>query len=523
MRVMHGGLEAWRSADGGATFTRVNTWGAYYGDPAHKLHADLPGIFCWPDPAGGERWYFGTDGGLFESTDGGVNVNNLTLTGIGTSQYYSTLSSRANPDRIQAGAQDQGYQRGTWQPPTGSGPSTDFAQLISGDYGHLTSSNGTHNLVYSTYPGFVLIAEGETSPTLRMADFPAGSNHDWLPMVVADPGNANSFFLCGDKLYRYNRAGNAWTPVQHTAFNFLTGGAAFLTAVAFAPSDAQRMYAVNDRGRLFTSTNHGLAWTESANPGPSPHYFYGSALAVHPTQPLEATVGGSGYSAPGVRRTIDGGATWTALTNGLPATHVYDLAYAEDGSGDVYAATEAGAWRHDRLSGTWVNAMQLGTPITLYWSVEAVPQRGVMRFGTYARGIWDYRIPPLVPVARWLRYGENLGGANVLDLNCATPPSIGTTCVLDVAAPDQGQRTGWILHSFFGGSAPFAGGTLLAEPIAYMQRLRLESIGTGTARFAIPNDPFLIGTSHYLQAALVDPNQPGGIALSNGLEAQYGP
>jgi hypothetical protein len=283
------------------------------------------------------------------------------------------------------------------------------------------------------------------------------------------------------------------------------------------------MYAANDRGRLFTSTNHGVAWTESANAGPNPHYFYGAALAVHPTQPLEATVGGSGYSAPGVKRTVDGGATWTALTAGLPPTHVYDLAYAEDGSGDVYAATEAGAWRYDRAAGSRVNIMQLGTPITLYWSVEAVPSRNVMRFGTYARGIWDYRLPPVTPVAQWTRYGENLGGANVLDLHSATPPSIGTTAILDVAAPDQGERTGWILHSVFGGSAPFAGGTLLVDPISSMQRLRVEHIGTGMARFHIPNDPYLIGTLHFLQAVLVDPNQPGGLALSNGLEAQFGP
>ncbi len=521
--VMHGGLESWRSTNGGVSFTKINNWGDYYGNPAARLHADTPGIFCWPDPMGGERWYFGTDGGLFESLNGGVTVNNLTLTGIGTSQYYGTLTSRANADRIQAGAQDQGYQRGIYQAPTGQGPSTDFSQLISGDYGHLTSSDGTHGIVYSTYPGFVLISEGETSPTLRQASFPAGAANTWLPMVTADPLDANTFFFAGDQLYRYVRAGNAWNPVVHTGFNFLTGGAAYLTAVAFAPSNAQRMYAVNSAGRLFTSANHGVAWTESANSGPSPHYFYGNTIAVHPIDPLEAVVGGSGYSTAGVRRTLDGGVTWSALTTGLPATLVYDLAYAEDGSGDIYAATEAGAWRYVRANGTWVNVLQLGTPVTLYWSVEAVPSRNLMRFGTYSRGIWDYDLPNVTPVAQWVRYGENLGGANTLDLDSVTPPSIGTTAQLFVTASDLGVRTGWILHSPFGGSAPFAGGTLLADPISQIQRVRVESDGLGSARFAIPNDPFLVGTSRFLQAVLVDPGQPGGYSMSNGIEARFGP
>lgn len=522
-KVMYGGLEVWRSSNAGVSFTKINGWGDYYANPATKLHADIPGIVCWPNPSGGERWYFGTDGGLFESLDGGVTVNNLTLTGIGTSQYYSTLTSRANPDRIQAGAQDQGYQRGVYQAPAGSGPSTDFDQLISGDYGHLTSSDGTHGLVYSTYPGFVLIAQGELSPILRQSNFPAGA-HGWLPMVTADPLDTEKFFFCGDKLYRYNKnLASNWTPVQHSTFNFLTGGATYISAVAFAPSNGQRAYAANEAGRLFRSTDHGLNWTESANAGPTPHYFYGNTIAVHPTDPLEAVVGGSGYSTAGVRRTLDGGTTWTALTTGLPATMVYDLAYAEDGTGDIYAATEAGAWRFVRANGSWVNAMQLGTPITTYWSVEAVPGRGLMRFGTYARGIWDYRLPSTPPTAVWVRYGDNLGGANTLDLASVTPPSIGTTATLYVTASDLGQRTGWLLHSVFGGSAPFAGGTLLADPTQRMQRIRVESDGVGAVRFPIPNDPFLVGTSVFLQAVLVDPNQAGGFSLSNGIEGRYGP
>ncbi|MBL8860444.1 MAG: hypothetical protein JNK02_00385 [Planctomycetes bacterium] len=523
LRVMHGGVEAWRSSNGGVTFTKINGWGEYYGNPASKLHADLPGIACWPDPAGGERWFFGTDGGLYQSLDGGLTVQNLTLTGIGTSQYYSTHTSRANPDRIQAGSQDQGYQRGIYQTPTGNGPSTDFAQLISGDYGHLTSSDGTHGLVYSTYPGFVLIAEGETNPALRQANFPSGSTSGWLPMVTADPLDPNRFFFCGDKLYRYTRIGNNWSSAAHTTFNFLTGGATYITAVAFAPSDPQRMYAANNAGRLFTSANHGVGWVESANTGPSPHYFYGNSIAVHPTNPLEAVVGGSGYSTAGVRRTLDGGATWSALTNGLPATLVYDLAYAEDGTGDVYAAAESGAWRFVRATGAWVNILEVGTPITLYWSVEAVPERHLMRFGTYARGIWDYRLPTAPPIARWVRYGENLGGANVLDLDSPTPPTIGTTATLYVSAPDLGERTGWLLHSDFGGSAPFGGGTLLADPITRLQRLRVAVDGTGAVRFPIPADPYLVGTTRYFQAILSDSNQPGGWSLSNGLEAQFAP
>src|SRR5205823_4723238 len=142
----------------------------------------------------------------------------------------------------------------------------------------------------------------------------------------------------------------------------------------------------------------------------------GNAIAVHPTNALEAVVGGSGYGTAGVRRTIDGGVTWNAITTGLPQTMTYALAYAEDGTGDVFAACDAGGYQWVRALGSWTNIMQLGTPITTYWSVEVAENGAKARFATYARGIWDYTIPPSGPQAAWVQYGVGLGGANILTL-----------------------------------------------------------------------------------------------------------
>jgi hypothetical protein len=88
----------------------------------------------------------------------------------------------------------------------------------------------------------------------------------------------------------------------------------------------------------------------------------------------------------------------------LPSTLVYGLAYAGDGSGDVYAATEAGAYCWSRATATWENIMGTEAPITLYWSVEAVPGLPLMRFGTYGRGIWDYATEDPQPVGPGIAY-----------------------------------------------------------------------------------------------------------------------
>jgi hypothetical protein len=529
--VLYGGVEVFRSTNGGASFTKLNTWGQYYSDPLNKLHADTMGLYAWPDAQSpnGETVFFCMDGGIWRSHASGASPLNWSMSGLGVSQYYSTLSSSSNPNLILAGSQDQGYQRGTYQVPTGSGPSTNFAQLISGDYGHLTSSDGTHALVYSNYPGFTLVQEGQANPSLvAYIDFPSSSDHLWLPPVVADPLSATTYFLCAERLYRFTRvSASNWTPTFHSNQDFAAGSARFMTALAFASSDAQRAYASDDVGRLFYSTDHGVTWTQSASGGPPEHYFYGNTFAVHPTNALEAVVGGSGYSASGVKRTLNGGQTWSALTSGLPATMVYDLAYSGDGTGDVYAACEAGAYRFDRVLGQWLNIMSNQAPMTLYWSVEAVGTDR-MRYGTYGRGIWDYDISPPPHVATYCT-SKLSSQFCVPAMGWSGEPS--TTLAqsfLVTAAAINDNKNGLLFYGFLPLANAFQGGFLCVK--APVRRTSIQNSGgvlpcSGTfaydmnARIQSGVDSGLSsGATVYCQYWFRDPQAPFTTGLSNGLE-----
>jgi photosystem II stability/assembly factor-like uncharacterized protein len=521
--VVWGDIEAHRSTDSGASFTSINSWGDYYGDMAHRLHADLFGFDVFPDPANsaGEIWFFGTDGGLYKSLDSGASVQNLCLAGLGVSQYYSTLTSRTSPSLILAGAQDQGYQRGTFAPPGSSGPTTSFGQLISGDYGHLTSSDGSHARVECTYPGFILIQDGETLPSLSTVDFPNGSSHDWLPAVVADPLDARVFYFCGDRLWKYTRQTNGtWQVTLQSAQNFATGGN-YLTALAFAPSDPSRAYAVNDGGRIWYSTDHGVTWTPSSSNAPGQQYFYGNAISVHPTIPLEVSIGGSGYGTSAVVRSTNGGASFAPENQGLPQTLVYALAYATDGSGDLFAGHQTGALRWRRTTGQWENLTSLGSPITVYWSVEIVGT-GIARFGTYGRGIWDDH---LVAFPSWSTYGtgktDSIGTVPYLGAT-GTPTWTSNDFSIEVynGVPN---KFGLMLYSSAPGQSPFHGGTLwLGPPIRRGPTFVLDLFGT--ASIPIPVGADMVGITRYYEAWFRDPQHPDGTrtGLSNGGCATFG-
>jgi hypothetical protein len=387
--VLYGGLEAWRSTDAGTSFARVNAWWEYYSDPEHRLHADIPSIDFAPLAPGREALFVATDGGTFVSRDGGATFDNVSAHGLRVSQYYSTLSDADDPGRIHAGAQDQGYQTGE------AGLGARFSQLISGDYGHLTSSSGTHALVYSAYPGFLLVAERTpTGTTIHGGGgqfaFPDEARH-WMPALVADPLDANAVYLCARHLHRYARSGDVWNRTQ-LPFDFANGAGDHASALGIAPSDPSRWYVATNQGRLWYSTNAGGAWSPSLFVSvPAPQYLTGVAVLVDPADAETVYVGGSGYSNPGVYRSTDGGQTFAPFVAGLPSTLVYDLAPDPLGGGDVYAATDAGPYRFVASAGSWQSLLSDGAPLTAYWSVERAFDR--VRFGTYGRGIWDYVVP----------------------------------------------------------------------------------------------------------------------------------
>lgn len=399
--LLSGGMECRRSTDGGRSFERVNAWGHYYADPATKLHADVRGIDVLVDPgapdgtelegAGGPLLFVSTDGGTYLSRDAGETFLNLSLEGLGVAQIYSTLTARDDPDLILAGTQDQGYQRGRRAVRVAPGPSTDFDQLLSGDYGYLTSTGGTHELVYSAYPGFVLVQEGAANPNLLYPwiDFPAGAEHAWMPPLVADPEDPEVFYLLGDRVYRYaRRRGPYWGYRALSKHDFGAGEARYLTALAFAAEDVERVYAGDDVGGLWTSDDRGVSWRSGDVVGAAS--FRPAAISVHPERADRAVAVGSGYGGPGAFRTEDGGVRWRPLAAGLPATLLLDVVHARDGSGDLYAASDAGPLRWRAAKSRWEPIAGVEAPATTYWSVEWVDGLGLVRYGTYGRGIWDY-------------------------------------------------------------------------------------------------------------------------------------
>lgn len=388
-----GGVNLYRSADGGSSWSKVNDWGEYYGDPASKLHADIPRIDVWLDSANVERIYVSTDGGLYESSDDLATVHNLSLTGLHISQYYTTYTQRGAAGVVFAGAQDQGYQKAL----APAGGIDEFSQVISGDYGQMTSSDGGGNL-WMVYPNFAML---DTAPNagnqsgLRLWQYgDAGLTGTlWMTPIVADPSNPRRVLLAGGRM---SGSGNHVVNLEWSGSGFVANQEPFdfgspLTALAFSSQVARKRYAISSANTFFRDSGGG--WANTASGMPQGHYFYGNKILSDATRNDTVYVAGAGYSSASVFVSSDDGSSFTPMSNGLPNTMVFDLAMSADGA-HLFAATEVGPFYFDRTQGRWVDISGLGAPDQAYWAVDYIDEAngGVARFATYGRGIWDFRI-----------------------------------------------------------------------------------------------------------------------------------
>jgi photosystem II stability/assembly factor-like uncharacterized protein len=411
-----GGVDSYRSYDGGDSWNRINNWWEYYPDPNRKLHADVMSYNEYTTSESQDIVLNMNHGGMYVSNDDGLTYQNIGLEGLNVAQYYSVRSLPANPTNVFAGSQDQGLQRGVINFEQ-EGDSS-FDQVISGDYGHIIFTDNGSKL-WTVYPfGWVTYYAspiGDPGPTMS---YEIISNNEtvWLPPMIpdADPSK-NVIYVAGGSatggsgsyIIKMEPDGGE-IKATNLPHDFATSGGT-IAALAMDYLDPNRMYVSTTNRQYFYSTDAGQTFTRVALPVLEGNYLYGAHIIPSKSQPGVVYMAGSGYSNAGVVKSENGGITYSAMANGLPPTAVLDIAVSDDDR-FAFAATEAGPYMYIAEDNKWYEMAQATAPKQTYWSVEIVPFTDIVRFGTYGRGIWDFEITstPLISSTDELSEANNI-------------------------------------------------------------------------------------------------------------------
>ena len=414
--VSYGGVNAYRSSDGAATFTKVNEWSEYYGNVSGKLHADIMEIEYFAKADNTEFAIIDTHGGTYVSYNNLTTVANQSLSSHYATEYYDVLTDTLNSNRIFVGTQDQGLQRTLTGTTAGVQP---FQQVISGDYGQL-SLTANNQFLWPQYPGGVYYLYNNLGnaggPSYIGQWSMSGTqmpNYGWM-LAATSTANAaaNQIWIGGGNI---NGGGGSYlskltmattspyivTPTQ-LAYDFRANsnnGTSGITAIEQSLLNPNRLFVATEDGTFFYSADLGTTWTKStAFSGPTPWYLYGSCILASRKNADVVWYAGSGYSNPAVYKSVNGGVSFTAMNNGLPPTLVNEIV-ATSGEDFLFAATEAGPYVYITAANQWYPLTGVTTPVQFFSSVEYIAAEKTVRFGTMGRGIWDFKITSVLPVS----------------------------------------------------------------------------------------------------------------------------
>ncbi len=359
--VFVGGVNVWKSTDGGQNFTVNTMW--YTGSTINYIHCDIHSLNFY-----GDSLYCGSDGGIFLTTDHGNSWIDLSA-GLGICQFYRLGSSESAPYEIAAGAQDVGsnlFKDSFWTHVYGADGMEAIVDNFDPQTIYVTSQGG--NILKSTDGGFTF--NGATP-----FDTLSGN---WVTPYVMDANNGEMLWAGYQEIYKTTNGAGSWSQLTTD----LTGGNNIDNLIV-AASNNNYIYASSTE-YLYVSTDGGTNWN-TYDPAP------GQFISYITNDPLNAsriwiTITSNGSDK--VLYSKNAGNTFTNITGNLTNMGFNCIAYQKNANDALYLGTEIGMFYKDTTMTNWVT-FNTDLPNVKVNELEINYGIGKIRAATYGRGIWE--------------------------------------------------------------------------------------------------------------------------------------
>ena len=359
--IYTGILNVWKSTNGGANFTQLNSWDSP--NQAAYTHADIHNLRFINGTL-----YCGSDGGIYTSTDGGASFTSIT-DGLAIGQFYRIDVAATDASLISGGLQDNGgYARlnEQWQNYYGAdGMENVFdPNDPSRVYGFIQSGGGP----YFSNNGGASLAGAFNSP----------ETGNWItPLAFAKDSKLYAGYT---SVYELDFCSNSW--VQRSS-SFGTR----IDHLETDPNNAEIMYVAVDN-QLYKSSDSGENFdfvTNFSNNISSLEVKYGDSSTIY-----IVTAGTSGRVYQGTITGAD--IVATEITGSLPEVPKLVIKHQNVHSENpLYLGTALGVWRYDDITNDW-ETFDNGLPNTAVRDLDINESNGILTAATYGRGIWQTNI-----------------------------------------------------------------------------------------------------------------------------------
>jgi photosystem II stability/assembly factor-like uncharacterized protein len=381
-RILVGTIRPALSLNGGQTLTILTAgWGG-----AQAVHQDTHIVrFSRND---GERFWVGSDGGLWRTDDAGGTFSNLNAN-LEITQFYDIAIDPTNPERVYGGAQDNSSSRraddNLW----------DVTEVTGDGFMNAVDETDPRRVFQTSYPsgGASLIlstAQGEPN-TFGWVNTAGQDANDPFPWVTPLVTGAGSVFVGSNRVYRAAIVNNpnaySWTAISDTLTGNATASISVITDAYDPKTSALRMYAGTSNGKIAMTENaldSAPVWTDVTGSYPGNNV---SDIALDPADLARVFVTRSVFPEPHLLRSVDGG-DWEAIGAGLPTIPANTVIVDPLESQRVFVGTDIGAYESTDGGETFapfMTGLPLGMVVTDF-EISADPH--VLVAGTYGRGTW---------------------------------------------------------------------------------------------------------------------------------------
>jgi len=407
--------EAYTSADGGDTFTRLPTRPTY----DVGVHSDHHAM--WIEPSDPSTFYLAGDAGLHITHDRGQTYRRINNLPIG--QFYAIgvdgQHTPTDPYTIYGGMQDNH----SWMGPSATRRwigivNDDWKQTGFGD-GMYQQVAGPRSVFVGSQNGGLTRVDPTTGDRIDAAPFEPDSlnfRFDWVTPTHVSRHDSSTMYLGGNRLFISRDRGRTWTrtedltkdigrerlslmgvPGNEEMLSKHDGTASYseITTIAESPLTPEILWVGTDDGNVQVSRDGGETWTEvgakiAALDSAPDDTTYVSRVVASASQPGTAYVTldahRDGDFAPYVYKTTDFGASWTPLHDGLPSGSVNVILEHPDDPQVLFLGTEHALFVSTTAGERWAEVAQL--PTTLYDDLAIQPTTGDLVIGTHGRSLW---------------------------------------------------------------------------------------------------------------------------------------
>ena len=235
-----GGVNIWKSTDGGSNFRIVSDW---TGENGPWVHADIHDLKF----SSGGVLYAATDGGISKTDDKGASWSDISA-GLQVTQFYKMSTSLDEQGTLFSGAQDNGTHRLR---------NTVWTNIRGGDGMQCIVDYTNANIIYSSlyFGDYAVSFDGGDTYAPIINDTVTKERGEWVTPMVIDPITPTNLYAGYNNVWKTTNRGTSWTNISKGVF---TPGITIHT-LAIAPSDPNVLYAAYGNN-LYYTTNGGTKW-----------------------------------------------------------------------------------------------------------------------------------------------------------------------------------------------------------------------------------------------------------------------